>query len=65
MILNHFVQITQNLHFAGNTQNDRPDRTFKIKTFIDHFNRKFSEVLSHDNRQSIDEHMVKFEGLCA
>ena len=29
---------------------------------IDHLNLKFSEVLSNDKEQSIDQHMVKFKG---
>ena len=29
---------------------------------IDHLNSRFSKVLSNDNRQSIDEHIVNFKG---
>ena len=33
-----------------------------MRPVIDHLNSKFSEVLSNDSEQSIDEHMVKFKG---
>ena len=33
-----------------------------MRPVIDHLNSEFSEVLSIDNEQSIDEHMVKFKG---
>ena len=33
-----------------------------MRSVIDHLNSKFSEVLSKDSEQSIDEHMVKFKG---
>ena len=33
-----------------------------MRPMIDHLNSKFSEVLSNDSEQSIDEHMVKFKG---
>ena len=33
-----------------------------MRPVIDHPNSKFSEVISNDSEQSIDEHMVKFKG---
>ena len=33
-----------------------------MRPVINHLNLKFSEVLSNDSEQSIDEHMVKFKG---
>ena len=33
-----------------------------MRPVIGHLNLKFSEVLSNDSEQSIDEHMVKFKG---
>ena len=62
MIWNHFGEIVQNLHFADNRKDDKTDKAFKIKPVIDHPNSKFSEVLSNDSEQSINEHMVKFKG---
>ena len=32
-----------------------------MRPVIDHLNSKFSEVLSNDSEQSIDEHMGKFK----
>ena len=62
MIWNHFGEILQNLDFADNRKDDKTDKAFKMKPVIDHPNSKFSEVLSNDSEQSIDEHMVKFKG---
>ena len=33
-----------------------------MRPVIDNLNSKFSEVLSNDSEQRIDEHMVKFKG---
>ena len=38
------------------------DKAFKMRPVIDHLNLKFSEVLSKDSEENIDEHMVKFKG---
>ena len=62
MIRNCFYEILQNLHFADNRKDDKTDKAFKMRPVIDHLNSKFSEVLSNDSEQSIDEHMVKFKG---
>ena len=62
MIRNRFCEILQNLHFADNRKDDKTDKAFKMRPVIDHLNSKFSEVLSNDSEQSIDEHMVKFKG---
>ena len=62
MIRNRFCEILQNLHFADNTYDDKTDRGFKVKPVIDHINKKSVEVLKNNKEQSIDEHMVKFEG---
>ena len=62
MIRNRSCEILQNLHFAVNRKDDKRDKAFKMRPVIDHLNSKFSEVLSNDSEQSIDEHMVKFKG---
>ena len=62
MIRNSFCEILQNLHFADEKKDDKTDKTFKMRPVIDHLNSKFSEVLSNDSEESIDEHMVKFRG---
>ena len=53
MIGNHFCEILQILHFANNRKGD--------ETSDRHLNSRFSEVLSSDSEQSIDEYMVKFK----
>ena len=62
MTQNYFCEILQNLHFADNRKDDKTDKAFKMRPVIDYLNSKFSEVLSNDSQQSIDEHMVKFKG---
>ena len=59
MIRNRFCEILQNLHFADNTYDDKTDRGFKVRPVIDHLNKKFAEVLSNNEEQSINERMVK------
>ena len=52
----------QNLHFSDNTKDDKSDKGYKVRSLINHFNQSFSECVSDDCTQSIDEHMVKFTG---
>ena len=59
MMWNRFCEILQNLHFADNRNNDKTDKAFKMRPLKDHVNSKFSEVLSNDSEQIIDEHMLK------
>ena len=61
MIRNGFCEIFQNLHFSDNRKDCKTDKAFKMRPVRDHLNSKFSEVLSNDSKQSIDEHMVKFK----
>ena len=56
MIRNRFCEIIQNLHFADNRKDDKTDKAFKMRSVIDHLKSKFSEVLSNDSEQNIDEH---------
>ena len=63
MTRNHFCEILQNSHFADNRNGDKIDKAFKMRPVIDHLNLKFSEVLSNDSEQSIDELMVKFKSI--
>ena len=58
MIQNHFYEILQNLLFSCNRKDDKTDKDFKMRPVIDHLNSKFSQVLSNDSEQSIDEHIV-------
>ena len=52
----------QNLHFSDNTKDDKSDKGYKVRSLINHFSQSFSECVSDDCTQSIDEHMVKFTG---
>ena len=62
MIRNRFSEIIQNLHFAGNKENDKTDKALNMRPVIDHLNSKISKVLSNNSEQSMDKHMVKFKG---
>ena len=61
MIQNRFYKIFQNLYFRDSRKDDKTDKAFKTRPVIDNLNSKFSEVLSNDSEQRIDEHMVKFK----
>ena len=61
MIRDRFGEILQNPHFADNRKDDKTDKAFKMKPVIDHLNLRFSEVLSNDSEQRIDEH-IEFKG---
>ena len=52
----------QILDLADYRKGDKTDKVFKMRPVIDHLNSKFSEVLSNDSEQNIDEHMVKLKG---
>ena len=62
MVGYRFCEIFQNLHFEDNGKDVKTDKTLKMRPVIDHLNLKFFEALWNDSKQSIDEHMVKFEG---
>ena len=62
MTRQRFKDILRNFHFLGNNKHDKNDKGFKICPVINHFNKSFSNTLSNDKLQSIDEHMVKFKG---
>ena len=62
MSRSRFEGILQNLPFSDNTNDDKSDKGYKVRSLIKHFNQSFSEYVSDDCTQSIDEHMVKFTG---
>ena len=62
MTRQRFKDILRNLHFSDNAKSDKNDKGFKICPVIDHFNNSFSNAVSNDELQSVDEHMVKFRG---
>ena len=57
-----FEDILQNLHFSDNTKDEKSDKGYKIRSFINNFNQSFSNPVSNGDSQNIDEHMVKFKG---
>ena len=52
----------QNLHFSNNDNDDKTDKSYKIRLVIEHLNKVFAESLSNSPVQSVDEHMCKFKG---
>ena len=62
MTRSKFEDILQNLHFSDNTKDDKSDKGCKMRSLINHFNQSFSNSVSSDDYQSIDEYMVKFKG---
>ena len=62
MIKTKFQSILQNLHFSSNDNDDKTDKSFKIRPIIEHPNKLFAESLSNSPFQSVDDHMCKFKG---
>ena len=54
-----FDYILQNFHFLDNTKDDKG---YKVRSLINHFNESFSNSVSNDGAQSIDERMVNIQG---
>ena len=61
MTRQRFKGILRNLHLSDNAKSDKNDKGFKIRPVIDHFNNSFSNVVSNDELQSFNKHMVKFK----
>ena len=63
MTRERFKEILQNIHLEKNRKsNKESDKGCKIRPLIDHSNKVFSEAMSDDSEETIDEHMVKFKG---
>ena len=62
MIRARFQSILRNLHFANNGNDDKTDKSCKIRRVIEHLSKIFAESLSNSLFQSVDEHMCKFKG---
>ena len=56
-----FKDILRNFHLSDNAKSDKNDEGSKIRPLIDHFNNSFSNAVSNDELQSVEEHMVKFK----
>ena len=52
----------QNLHFSNNGNDDKTDKSSKIRPVIKHLNKVFAKNLSNSPFQSVDKHMHKFKG---
>ena len=61
MTRTRFQSILQNLHISNN-DNDKTEKSYKIRPAIEHLNKVFAESLSNSPFQNVDEHMCKFKG---
>ena len=57
-----FQSILQNLHFSNNDNDNKTDKSYKIRPIIEHLNKVFAESLSNSPFQSVDKCMCKFKG---
>ena len=67
MPLERSEELRTYLHFNDNdlmkpTDDPDHDRTFKVRSVLNHFNACFMNGMSATVEQSIDEHMIKFKG---
>ena len=58
-----FSMINSFLHLNDNTQPNKQDKLYKIKPIIEYLNSKFMKYYELGNSLSIDEGMIKFNGL--
>ena len=61
MTRTRFQSILQNLHFSNDDNDDKTDKSYKIRPVIEHLNKVFAESLSNSPFQSVDKHMCKFK----
>ena len=56
--------ISGNPRFLDNTKDDKVanSKGYKVRSLINHFNDSFSRSFSNDDSQSINQHVVKFNG---
>ena len=57
-----FQPVLQNLHFSNNNNDNKTDKSYKIRPVTKHLNKVFAESLSDSPFQSVDENMCKFKG---
>ena len=57
-----FQSILQNLHFPNTDNDNKTDKSYKIRPTIEHLNKVFAKSLSNSPFQSVDKHMCKIEG---
>ena len=57
-----FQSILPNHHFSNNDNDNKTNKSSKIRLVIKHLNKVFTESLLNSPFQSVDEHMCKFKG---
>ena len=57
-----FEQIWQYLHLADNAQDDKTDKLFKVRHFVDLITTQFSENYTLPQPVTIDEAMILYKG---
>ena len=62
MTRTRFQSILQNLLFWNNDNDNKTDKSYKIRPVIDHLNKVLAESLSNSPFKSVDEHIYKFKG---
>ena len=62
MTRTRFQSILENLHFSNNDNDDKTDKSYKIRSVMEHLNKVFVESLSNSPFRSVDKGMSKFKG---
>ena len=60
MTRTRFQFILQNFHFSNNDNDNKSDKSYKIRPVIEHLNKVFAESLSNSPFQSVDEDVCQF-----
>ena len=63
MARTRFQSILQNLHFSNNDNDDKINKSYKIRPVIEHLNKIFAGSLSNSPFQSVDKCLCKFKGI--
>ena len=62
MTRTRFRSILQNLYFSNNDNDNKTEKSYKIRPVIEHLIKVFAESLSNSPFQSVDGHVCKFKG---
>ena len=62
IIRTRFQSMLQSLHFSNNNNDNKTDKSYKIRPDTKHLNKVFAKSLSNSPFQSVDESMRKFNG---
>ena len=44
-------------HFLDNTKDNKSNKSYRVRSLINHFNQSFNNSVSHDDSQTIDEYI--------